>query len=133
MKEKVLFEHLKENVLPDLERAEDEFSRWDCLSERHEMFIELKCRTAHYRTLLVEKKKWEALQEQAERLGFRPIYINSTPRGIYVFCLDEIPTPEWETRIMPASTQFERKDPIIKKTVGFINIADAKRVYAPIG
>lgn len=128
MKEQQLFDHLKTEILPDLVSAENPYSKWDCTSDLFNLYIELKCRRTHYDTLLIEKKKWDALQAQAAEKGCRPIYINSTPRGIFVFALLEMPEPVWEERMMPATTDFSNNRKI-KKVCGFLNVSDAKRTY----
>jgi hypothetical protein len=88
-KEAELFQYLKENVYPDLEMSTDKFSRWDCFSPTARHRIELKCRKKHYPTLLLEKKKYDAMIEKAKGIE-KPIYINSTPEGIFAFKLDEL-------------------------------------------
>ncbi len=128
MREQQLFDHLKAEILPDLQTAENPYSRWDCRSDVFSLYIELKCRRTHYDTLLVEKKKWDALHTRANEEQYRPIYINSTPAGIYVFALQETPEPTWVERLMPVTTDFANNRKI-SKTCGFLDVANAKRVY----
>ena len=58
--EKELFDWLKLKI-SDLQQSEDKFSFWDCYSEKLKCRIELKCRRKHYNTLLIEKKKYDAM------------------------------------------------------------------------
>ena len=104
-KEAELFDYLKKNVYPDLEISTDKFSRWDCFSPLTKHRIELKCRTKHYPTLLLEKKKYDAMMQATKGIE-KPIYINSTPKGIFAFKLDEIQM-KWETNYKnPAKTYW---------------------------
>jgi len=52
-KESDLFNWLQENVYPDLVKAKNQMSRWDCYSPATGHRLELKCRKAHYNTLLL--------------------------------------------------------------------------------
>jgi len=96
MKESELFDFLKQNYIEDLTLSEDKFSRWDCTSERYKYRIELKCRNKHYNELMLEKDKYFAMINSYLDTNYRPLYINSTPNGIYVFDLSKI-TPSWIT------------------------------------
>lgn len=124
MKEKELFEFLKTNYLPDLTMSEEAFSHWDCFSAQHAFEIELKCRLKHYDELLIEKIKYDALMARAAKYQTNPIYINSTPKGIWVFRIAGIKI-EWQKKQLPATTEFKRKH-WIEKEVGFLHIRDGK-------
>jgi hypothetical protein len=126
MTEKKLFELLKEKYVPDLVMSRNQFSKWDCYSPSTKLRIELKCRRTHYDTLLIERKKYDALMYKATHNGDRPAYINSTPEGVYVFLLDEIKEPKWIIKSMPATTDFGRRE-WVKKEVGFLQISTAKK------
>jgi hypothetical protein len=86
-KEIDLFNYLVENVYPDLVKSRNQMSRWDCYSPLTSHRIELKCRKTHYKTLLLEKGKYDAMVLECEKHLDTPIYINSTPKGIYSFNL----------------------------------------------
>lgn len=126
MKEKELFEFLKQNYLPDLTMSEEAFSHWDCFSAQHAFEIELKCRLTHYDELLIEKIKYDALMARAAKYQTNPIYINSTPKGIWVFRIAGIKI-EWIKKQLPATTEFKRKH-WVEKEVGFIHIRDGKEL-----
>ena len=66
MKEKELFEYLIKCCYPDLVKAKKQMSRWDCYSIKYKVRIELKCRRAHYDTLLLERKKHDAMLQAIE-------------------------------------------------------------------
>jgi hypothetical protein len=123
MSELRLYEYLRLNFLPDLERSVDPFERFDCTSQSAKLHLELKCRRSHYDTLLIEKKKFDAIIAASKQLEFSPCYINSTPQGIFGFNLSEI-EPTWQTELMPATTDFTNNDKI-EKVVGFLSVADS--------
>ena len=122
MIEAELYEILKTRI-PDLTLSDEPYSRYDCYSLSKRLDIELKCRRKHYDTLLLEKDKYDALLARAARHDTRPYYINSTPKGIYVFKLKEI-NPKWEKKYLPKTTDFSNTNKI-DKVVTFLHIKDA--------
>ena len=85
-KEKDLFEWLSENYYKSLVNSKNPISRWDCY----------------------DKGKYQALiKESAKNLDI-PIYINSTPEGIYLFNLNKIDI-KWFTKSLPATTEFKKR------------------------
>ena len=123
MSELRLFEFLRLNFLPDLEKSAYQFERFDCSSQSAQLHIELKCRRSHYDTLLIEKKKFDNLIARSVQLQFSPCYINSTPQGIFGFDLSK-QEPHWRTELLPATTDFENTDKV-EKVVGFLSVADS--------
>lgn len=122
-----LFNFLKENYYPDLLLMENKMSKWDCYSEFKRHRIELKCRKYHYDTLLLEKKKYDAMINICNEDLNIPIYINSTPKGIYSFNLFLI-KPTWEINNKnPATTQFGNKEKI-EKEVTYLHINEANKL-----
>ena len=85
--EQELFNYIKGWYLSDLEKSKDQYDSHDCTSTIYRLHIELKCRHTHYEELILERDKYEALTQEAERLGFTPFYVNATPKGIYAFNL----------------------------------------------
>lgn len=126
-KEIDLFNYLVENYYPDLVKAKNQMSKWDCYSPATMHRIELKCRQKHYDTLLLEKKKFDAMILECSKHLDIPIYINSTPKGIYLFNLYLI-EPDWEVNNKnPATTQFSNTQRI-EKEVTYLNIKNAKQL-----
>lgn len=125
--ESKLFTYLKENVIFDLEQSEDQYSFYDCYSLEFNWDVELKCRKTHYDDLIIEKSKYDKLLFRSIYHNTEPIYINSTPRGIYLFKLVDIPMPQWEDRMMPKTSEFSQRH-FISKTVGYLNISDSERL-----
>ena len=115
-----LFDYIKGRYLEDLEKSGDPYEYHDCTSTLYRLHIELKCRHKHYEDLIIEKDKYEALVQQAERLGFTPFYVNATPQGIYAFNLRKI-TVKWTTKKLPAKTEFEDQGPV-DKTVALLPV-----------
>ena len=124
MKEQDLFEYLRDNVWKDLVQSQGTFDTFDCQSDESRVYIELKSRLTHYPTLLLEKKKFDAVTEQAFKLEYAPWYINSTPEGIYGFKLDLIADPQWEMKWLPRTTEFANKGNIDKEVM-FLDVNSA--------
>ena len=127
MNELVLFDFLKMNLYPDLERSPGIYDAFDCTSKKAGHFIELKCRQTHYSTLLIEQMKYRALLEQSFHRDLLPFYICSTPLGIYSFDLTEMDEPAWFVQQMPATTEFDNNEKV-DKIVGYLDIEDAVKL-----
>lgn len=127
MKEQDLFDKLKEDLYPDLEKSPNTYDAFDCVSAKAGHYIELKCRYTHYPTLLIEEMKYKKLITQAADLSLTPFYINSTPEGIYSFDLLDIQEPEWVTHRMPATSEFSNRYKV-NKLVGYLDIEDAVKL-----
>ena len=121
--EQELFNYIKGWYLSDLEKSADQFDNHDCTSTLYRLHIELKCRHTHYDNLLIEQEKYDALMQQAERLGFTPFYVNATPKGIYAFNLRKI-TVTWTVKKLPAKTEFDSEGQV-DKTVALLPVAEA--------
>jgi hypothetical protein len=122
-KEKDLFEWLNQNHYNTLVNSKNPISRWDCYDIETRSRIELKCRRTHYNTLLLEKSKYDALIKESNKHLDVPIYINSTPNGIYLFNLLEVEL-NWFIKSLPATTEFEKRM-WIKKEVAELKIEQA--------
>ena len=123
MKEQQLFDWLKEHKFPDLVHSPETYDGFDCTSEEHKMFIELKSRRTHYPELLIEKMKFDFLLSESAKLGLTPWYINWTPEGIFAFnllSLDENVGMNWIEKWLPSTTEFANKNNKMK-LVGFIH------------
>lgn len=125
LQEEDLFNLVKAHILPDLEKSEMQMSKYDCFSREKMVDIELKCRRTHYDDLLIERIKFDALMVRADKYNTKPIYINSTPKGIWSFHISRLPQPIWEDRKMPQTTDFSNNNMIIKQ-VGYYNVSLGK-------
>lgn len=121
MRERQLFDYLKEKYFADLTKSEHTYDSFDCIAESRRLYIELKCRHTHYPDLLIEKSKYDRLITEAKEKNLDPWYINSTPKGVWGFSLAAVPAPTWSERWMPATTEFANN---LKKhkTVGFLHL-----------
>lgn len=127
MQENELFDLLKNGFISDLQKSEDQFSRWDCVSHKFQYRIELKCRKTHYDSLMLERDKYFALILSYIETGYKPFYINLTPKGVYVFDLSEL-NPEWTTDTrMPKTTDFDNNNRV-EKTYTLLKIKNAKKI-----
>lgn len=115
-----LFAFVQEKFLKDLAMSEEKYSRYDCYSLLYRMDIELKCRRSHYDDLLIERSKHDALLERSLKFGTTPIYINSTPLGVWAFYIGRIYI-KWESKDLPRNTDFGDQGKISKE-IGYLNI-----------
>jgi len=123
-----LFNIVKITHVPDLKWSDTYNAKVDCYSERYKMDIELKCRNKHYDELMIEKDKYDSLMQRSSRYNTTPIYINSTPKGVFVFNLGAVPEPQWKDKGgLPTTSHFNNKT-LIVKTVGFLPINLAKKI-----
>ena len=120
-----LFDYIKTRYLEDLEMSSDAFEYIDATSQGYRLIIELKCRHTHYDELILEKDKHESLVQQADKLGFTPFYINSTPQGIYAFNLRKIKFT-WIIKRLPSSTVDQGPD--IDKEIALLHIDEAVKL-----
>ena len=127
MKEQELFDKLKQEIYPDLEKSPGIYDAFDCISQKARHYIELKCRYTHYPTLLIEEMKYKKLITQAAERDLYPMYINSTPLGIYSFDLMDLPEPEWVTHKMPKTSEFANRSKV-DKLVGYLSIEEAIKI-----
>ena len=123
-----LFNILRDSYYPDLLRTDDTYSAGDCYSGDFEILIELKCRQTHYDKLMIEKLKYDRLKALADEMGYIPIYICSTPEGIWEFNLETTKVEWTEQGNLPATTQFDNTDKV-NKTVGFLPISAGKSLF----
>ena len=128
MSEEELFDQLSE-LIPDLKKAENEYSTFDCTSKILNAYIELKCRHTHYSTLLIEKSKYDRLVDEARSKLMAPLYINSTPEGVWSFNLDKFDDLVWTDQDnLPATTEFDNKEKVTK-AVSFLPIEKGDRLF----
>ena len=125
LQEKDLFELVKKYILPDLQESEYKVSKYDCYSLEKRIDIELKCRRTHYDDLVIEKMKFDALILRSDKYNTTPVYINSTPKGVWSFQISMLPEPTWKGRKMPTTTDFSNNSMIIKQ-VGYYNVSLGK-------
>jgi hypothetical protein len=119
-----LFSFLQ-GLIPDLQWAPDAFADYDCLTRAKKCLLELKCRKTHYDKLLIERFKHEAILKAAERFKYTPVYVCSTPKGIWGFNLSKYEL-KWEKRKMPWHTEYSAKKDKVDKEVGYLSISDGK-------
>lgn len=118
---------LKQTIYPDLDKAEDLTSTFDCISFINLEMIELKSRQTHYDDLVIEKMKYDSLVSKSKKIGMKPVYICSTPNGIWRFRVWTLAEPIWEMKSMPKTSQFSNRN-WVQKEVGFIHIEQGEDI-----
>jgi hypothetical protein len=121
-KEEELYVFLRDNFITDLKKTKLTTSRHDCYSTEFNLDIELKCRRTHYDSLLIEKKKYDALMDRTKLLNTIPVYINSTPKGVWGFYLAEF-SLKWETKSLPMQTDFNKRM-WVDKEISYLKISE---------
>ena len=123
-----MFRYLKETYIPDLEYSDlGEYSPYDCYSKDKSCEIELKFRHKHYPTLMIEKMKYDKLMTRALAHDTEAIYISETPDGIFAFNLSRLNEPQWFTKKLPATSNFDRRE-WIDKEVANIDVKLGKQI-----
>ena len=112
--EQQLFDFIKKYFIKDLLPTKKSAARYDCYSQNYKMDVELKRRRKHYDELIIEKGKYDALMDRCELFGTTPVYINSTPEGVWGFYLEQFDLV-WEHRDLPKQTDFSRREKISKE------------------
>ena len=67
-----------------------------------------------------------AVKHTASRYLDIPIYINSTPEGVYLFNLNKI-KPNWFEKSLPATTEFENRV-WVKKIITELDISQSVKI-----
>ena len=125
-RESDLFDWLSKNYYNLLVDTSDNFSKSDCYDIETKNRIELKCRAAHYDKLIIEKPKYQYLIKESKKYGDVPIYINSTPKGIFLFELEDLKL-KWFEKPLPKTTDFKNNN-LTNKEVATININKSKQL-----
>lgn len=112
------------DLVPDIVISADQFSKFDFTTDRS--IVEIKCRRTHYSTLLIEKNKYEALIKVAKERSKVPVYICSTPKGVWMFNLLDFEEPIWETKHLPKTTEFGGG--MKQKQVGYLRVSEGKKI-----
>ncbi len=121
-----LFKWLSVNYYKLLVDTSGGYSKSDCYDIATKHRIELKCRAKHYDDLIIEKNKYKYLVDVSKKYGDIPIYINSTPEGIYLFKLNNIEF-KWFQKSLPKTTDFKNKK-TVKKEISKININQSIKI-----
>lgn len=121
-----LFKWLSVNYYKLLVDTSGGYSKSDCYDIATKHRIELKCRAKHYDDLIIEKNKYKYLVDVSKKYGDIPIYINSTPEGIYLFKLNNIKF-KWFQKSLPKTTDFKNKK-TVKKEISKININQSIKI-----
>jgi hypothetical protein len=116
-----LFNFIKDYFISDLQESKSSVSRYDCSSSMFNVDIELKCRRRHYNELIIERAKFDALISISKINSTIPVYVSSTPKGVWAFYLLDHPQIQWEIKDLPRYTDFNRRDNIPKE-IGYLNI-----------
>lgn len=71
---------------------------------------------------MIEKHKYDSVTAECAKHNDVPVYINSTPEGIYAFNMQDH-NGIWEIRSVPKTTQFASRE-FVSKEVGYFHIEE---------
>ena len=116
-------------------KATDQYSCYDALDDGKKMIAEMKDRTRHYDSCLIERKKFDANKKFCEENDYRFIYVVSMPyekrKRTYIFEPFKLEKNDydfkWDKLKCPKTTEF-RSRRRVNKRVGFMHIKDASGV-----
>jgi hypothetical protein len=120
--ESELFYKFKANYLPQLKVAIDTYSPFDAICHEAKVVVEFKCRRSHYSDLLIEWPKYETLLNRAADRGYKPIYVCSTPLGVWAWDLTYLQL-KWIKKALPKQTDFSNNNTVVKQ-VAYISLED---------
>jgi len=100
--------------------------RVDAYSVTDNVIIEIKTRTKHYDSLLLEYEKLDSLQQIARDLDMQSLYAVETPRGLWYWNVTDL-SPAWDVLQLPYSTVDNK--PNINKRVTFLHTANGIQVF----
>tara|TARA_R110000868_G_scaffold53516_1_gene167883 strand:- start:415 stop:810 length:396 start_codon:yes stop_codon:yes gene_type:complete len=122
MNESELFYKFKANYLPQLKVAIDTYSPFDAICHEAKVVVEFKCRRSHYSDMLIEWPKYETLLNRAADRGYKPIYVCSTPLGVWAWDLTYLQL-KWIKKALPKQTDFSNNNTVVKQ-VAYISLED---------
>jgi hypothetical protein len=120
--ESELFYKFKANYLPQLKVAIDTYSPFDAICHEAKVVVEFKCRRSHYSDMLIEWPKYETLLNRAADRGYKPIYVCSTPLGVWAWDLTYLDL-KWIKKSLPKQTDFSNNNTVVKQ-VAYISLED---------
>mgnify|MGYP003665743429 FL=1 len=100
--------------------------RVDAYSVTDNVIIEIKTRTKHYDSLMLEYEKLDSLQQIARDLEMQSLYAVETPRGLWYWNVTDL-SPAWDVLQLPYSTVDNK--PNINKRVTFLHTANGIQVF----
>ena len=100
--------------------------RVDAYSVTDNVIIEIKTRTKHYDSLMLEYEKLDSLQQIARDLDMQSLYAVETPRGLWYWNVTDL-SPAWDVLQLPYSTVDNK--PNINKRVTFLHTANGVQVF----
>jgi len=119
--EEELFNYLKNNHISDISKTNGVYNPADCISYINNWLIELKARRRHFNLLLIEKIKYDELLIAADLNKMEPVYVCSTPAGVWQFFIKDIKIEWFKQDKLPVTTDFDNNDKT-SKIVGFLHI-----------
>lgn len=122
-----LFLWLKRHYYPDLRSNAGQYSFYDCWSAEFHFYAELKVRSSHYETLIIEKPKYDRIVRLGMANRFDALYICSTPEGVWQFDVALLGIDWVDMPGLPVTSNFDNTERITKK-VGLLPLKHGRRL-----
>jgi hypothetical protein len=120
MEENKLFDLIKTNLIPDLIKFDERFNPIDCYTKKYNTWIELKCRQDFYSDLMIEKHKYDTLNQYEHARYINSVVLNDNIKVIS-FDIKKLPEPIWEIKMLPNACNELYKG-LVPTEVGYYNI-----------
>ena len=122
-----LFIWLKRHYYYDLRSSGGQYSFYDCYSLEFRFYAELKMRSKHYDTLLIERSKYDRIVKIANANRSEALYIVGTPLGVWQYEVATLGIDWVDMPDLPVTSQFENKERVTKK-VGLLPLNEATQL-----
>lgn len=123
-----IFSWIKDRFIPDLQKPDKANEIYDAISHDKKVVIEFKCRGKHYNSLMIERRKYDNLLRIAKEFGYRCLYINATPKGVWSFDLTNMAEPRWYRKKLFSKTQWSTKNRKVDKEIAMLDLSLAKQI-----
>lgn len=122
-----LFLWLKKHYYYDLRSSGGQYAFYDCYSLEFRFYAELKVRSAHYESLIIERSKYDRIVKIANANRNDALYICSTPQGVWQFDVGIMGIDWVEMPDLPVTSQFENQERVTKK-VGLLPLKAGRQL-----
>lgn len=110
-----LFLWLKRHYYYDLRSSGGQYAFYDCYSLEFRFYAELKVRSAHYESLIIERGKYDRILKLANANRTDAFYICSTPLGVWQFDIGVMGLDWVDMPDLPVTSHFENNERVTKR------------------
>ena len=125
MSEDIVRQTINNNTKLNLKKPKQKYLQFDAYDKNY--IVEIKVRNTHYDKQIIEFSKYAFNSKYAKINDQIFVYAVAIKDIIYIFNISKLENNynfNWEWRKLPATTEFENNDNMLKY-VGYLNLADA--------